>query len=111
MAEAIITKVQAYFDARDKSKPSLVPHVFKFVLTRNGATFATYVFDLKNWVISKNASAAAEVTLTLSEELLQQLFTNKADATEAINSGLATVEGDRELLKKLKPFVQKMLAA
>lgn len=110
MAEAVIAKVQAYLDARDKSVPSRVPYVFKFVATVDGAPSKTIVLDLVNFTISRE-DGPADVTATLAEEWIHKIFTNEVDLAEFVTGGHISIEGDRELLAKLKAFVAKLNSA
>lgn len=110
MSDAVFAKVKAYLDARDKSKPSTVPHVFKFVVTSGGAVTKTIVVDLVNFTI-KQEDGAADVTVTLDEEWIKKIFTLEVDVSEVFKSGKAAVEGDKELLQKLKPFLAKLNSA
>lgn len=102
--EQIYSKIEAYLAKRDPSKPSPVPHVFKFVILKGGSVSSTWILDLKNFKISKG-EGEAEVTLTLDEETLAALITLKVSAEEALASGKLNVTGAREVALRIAQFV------
>lgn len=111
MAEAVFAKVKAYLDSRDKSIPSKVPYTFKFIVTSEGATYKTFVLDLKNFAVSYDAAAPADVTITVDKAAVVEVFEQKVEATQLIAEGKALIDGDVELLLQLKPFLDKLRAS
>lgn len=109
--QAITEKIKAHLAARAADPtPSKIPHTFKFYVTKDGATVKIVFLDLVNFTASSD-DKAADVTVTLEAEYAKKIFLNEIDAVEAYKAGHAKIEGDKDLLLKLKPFLAKFNSA
>lgn len=104
--EQVFAKIEAYLAKRDPSKAQ-VPHVFKFVITKEGATLTTFVLDLKNFKLTKG-DGEAEATLTVDVETLLELVSLKTKVEDAISSGKLNITGAKELALKMAPFLKQL---
>lgn len=107
MADQIYAKIEAFLAKRDPTKPALLPHTFKFIIVKGGATVATWILDLKNFKITKG-EGEAEATLTLDEETLASLVTLKVNVEDAIKSGKLNIGGAKDLALKMAPFLKQL---
>lgn len=87
-----------------------VEHVFKFIMLddADGSTVVkTWIVDLVAVKLYEGTDEA-ECTLKMKESTLLDIFNGVMDATQALNADLIDVEGNIELIAKLKPLISQV---
>ena len=93
-------KIQARLDKVDPNNQKVV-HVFKLKITQNGEVVKTMMLDLVK-IKFYEGDEAAECTMVLDDVLLNDIVFRRTDGLEELKDGRLVVEGDVELLMKLK---------
>ncbi|KAL7049285.1 hypothetical protein ACKWTF_003651 [Chironomus riparius] len=98
----VFAKIQAVLDTVDPNKPDRkVVHVFKIKITQNGEVVKTMMLDLVK-IKFYEGDDEAECTLVLDDALLNDIVFKRTDGMEELKDGRLVVEGNVELLMKLK---------
>ncbi|CAG9800311.1 unnamed protein product [Chironomus riparius] len=93
-------KIQARLDKVDPNNQKVV-HVFKLKIQQNGAIVKTMMLDLVK-IKFYEGDEEAECTLVLDDALLNDIVFKRTDGMEELKDGRLVVEGNVELLMKLK---------
>lgn len=109
MAQEGYAKIESFLKRADPNKARDYPYSFKFVVTKAGAPFKTCVVDGMNLKVTKG-DAPADVTFKGEEEVVTALLLQKLNVKDAIKVGKITIEGDKEVAKKIEPFIAKVHA-
>lgn len=113
-AEAVLNNLGKLLDAAGESVVKKVNGVYHFHITDgpNGAK-ESWVVDLKTGpkgTIKRDApgeGVKVGVTLTMSDETFQQLFTGKLNAQQAFMQGKLKIKGDMGLATKLGELIKQ----
>jgi hypothetical protein len=93
-------KIQARLDKVDPANQKVV-HVFKLKIKQNGEVVKTMMLDLVK-IKFYEADEEAECTLVLDDVLLNDIVFKRTDGLEELKDGRLVVEGNLDLLMKLK---------
>jgi ubiquinone biosynthesis protein UbiJ len=93
-------KIQARLDKVDPSNQKVV-HVFKLKIKQNGEIVKTMMLDLVK-IKFYEGDEEAECTLVLDDALLNDIVFRRTDGMEELKDGRLVVEGNLDLLMKLK---------
>lgn len=93
-------KIQARLDKVDPKNQKVV-HVFKLKIKQNGEIVKTMMLDLVK-IKFYEGDEEAECTLVLDDVLLNDIVFKRTDGMEELKDGRLVVEGNLDLLMKLK---------
>jgi len=100
--EEAFPKIQARLDKVDPNQADRkVVHVFKLKIKQNGEIVKIMMLDLVKLKFYEG-DEAAECTLVLDDVLLNDIVFRRTDGLEELKDGRLVVEGDVDLLMKLK---------
>lgn len=110
MTEQGYAKIEAFLKKADPNKARDYPYTFKFVVTKGGAPFKTCVIDGQNLKVTKG-DGPADVTFKGEEDIVVALLAQKTTVKDAIKAGKIIIEGDKEIAKKVEPFIARVNAS
>jgi len=91
-----------------EGKPHRLTGVYKFIVTKGGAVYKTWVLDLNQRVLTQG-DGAADVTLRIEDDVMVALGTKKMTAADALSQDkIEIVSGNAELVLALEPFIAEL---
>lgn len=109
MSDTIFQKIDAYLKKiTAEGKPQKLTGSYKFVITKGGATYKTWVLDLTKRVLTQG-DGSANVTLQVEDDVMLALGSKKMTATDALSQDKVVIlEGQAELVLALEPFIAEL---